>query len=669
MQRQSGGQDGGGLKLSSRNFQICLALFVLLWITVDWAWSRQHTNPNTGIDTHFPAGGLASSAGSPSSVDNNLDDDDLDGLLSSPFGDDTGERPTAREREELIAELAERERLRKLERAQRREEERLALQEQKRLLEKRSDSAVELKELEVQVEALEKEAAQEAQEAQRRVGENEVRGSEERRRSKDRRRRQRLEADEEEESQRRRKLEEKEAVEEATEEEIKRRLQREQERAGSPLVEKEVEKRPAPRDRTVRPKETLPVLQSPTTCGHWNGRDYRQDPIWSNLRSESPGVLANCDIPCVWSPGKPANARYLDISSSRSCSHMQRFEQSMEAIYRGREWNRDGVIQSYPDLNSDVPAPYFSWAEYGFMEKLEPKTATAMAAAFISNCGSHARLEYLSALMKAGVTVDSFGSCLNNKKSMASGKGNWFKAKINELKKYKFAIAFENTMLTDYVTEKLFMSFIAGAVPIHMGIADVHKFGPSNRSIISTHDFKSPEKLAELLIYLDKNDAEYEKYLDWKWKGYSSEFQAMIDLSEKHSACRACVEAADRIREAVGDPHPSVRPYPEDNWSDVHYADEFFVKIRPRGDFWFKRLWLPFGVDAKSLHALVSKHFDIQPPRELFMIQTRKHPHILLNTTALVRRHVLEGAELEAIIITRPDFTYLQEWYPERYRP
>lgn len=67
-------------------------------------------------------------------------------------------------------------------------------------------------------------------------------------------------------------------------------------------------------------------------------------------------------------------------------------------------------------LSSDVPVGYFSWAEYDIMAPLQPKTESALAAAFISNCGArNFRLQALEALEKANIKIDSYGSCHRNR--------------------------------------------------------------------------------------------------------------------------------------------------------------------------------------------------------------------------------------------------------------
>lgn len=51
--------------------------------------------------------------------------------------------------------------------------------------------------------------------------------------------------------------------------------------------------------------------------------------------------------------------------------------------------------------------------------------------------------------------------------------GDWFRSKIETMRRYPFAIAFENSNAKDYVTEKLFGAFVAGSVPIHMGVGSL----------------------------------------------------------------------------------------------------------------------------------------------------------------------------------------------------
>ena len=72
-------------------------------------------------------------------------------------------------------------------------------------------------------------------------------------------------------------------------------------------------------------------------------------------------------------------------------------------------------------LSSDVPVGYFSWAEYDMMAPVQPKTGSAIAAAFISNCAAkNFRLQALVGLEQANIKIDSYGGCHRNR----DGKGD-----------------------------------------------------------------------------------------------------------------------------------------------------------------------------------------------------------------------------------------------------
>ena len=137
---------------------------------------------------------------------------------------------------------------------------------------------------------------------------------------------------------------------------------------------------------------------------------------------------------------------------------------------------------------------------------------------------------YVQELMKF-VKVDSYGKCLHNKdlpenlqdrlKTMMSP--DLFKV----LSQYKFMIVFENAICEDYITEKLWRTFKVSTVPIYKGSPSVMDWSPDNHSIILADKFSSPKELANYLKYLDGNDKEYERYLDFKTKGIHN--QELID--------------------------------------------------------------------------------------------------------------------------------------------
>lgn len=115
--------------------------------------------------------------------------------------------------------------------------------------------------------------------------------------------------------------------------------------------------------------------------------------------------------------------------------------------------------------------------------------------------------------------IDSYGPCLNNKPIPRHIDGF---TKLSSpsyyefLGKYKFQIAFENSLCRDYMTEKVFRSLYIGSVPVYLGSDAARDFMPTNYSIIMVEDFKSPKHLAQYLLELNKNDTLYNEYLRHK---------------------------------------------------------------------------------------------------------------------------------------------------------
>lgn len=106
--------------------------------------------------------------------------------------------------------------------------------------------------------------------------------------------------------------------------------------------------------------------------------------------------------------------------------------------------------------------------------------------------------------------IDSYGSLLNN--TGFSLRGSELD-KLNVLNEYKFTIAFESSIESGYITEKLIHPLSVGSIPIYSGGSRVKEFF-NNNSIINAADFETTEKLIDHIINIDNNEELYLSYIN-----------------------------------------------------------------------------------------------------------------------------------------------------------
>ena len=105
--------------------------------------------------------------------------------------------------------------------------------------------------------------------------------------------------------------------------------------------------------------------------------------------------------------------------------------------------------------------------------------------------------------------------------------------KIKLLSHYKFYLAFENSPIDDYVSEKIFEGLLAGTVPVYRGAASIHKFMPGKDSFIDANSL-SPKELADLLQSYISNEQKYQSFFAFKQRPISQEFIEMTQRSYVH---------------------------------------------------------------------------------------------------------------------------------------
>ena len=204
------------------------------------------------------------------------------------------------------------------------------------------------------------------------------------------------------------------------------------------------------------------------------------------------------------------------------------------------------MLMSY-HLTSDFPTPNHPMpsltAPVPFNEK------KGIMATF-SNC-ERVRTKYMGELMKY-VKVDSYGSCLQNTQGLVRRYGKAFKDEKTRLaRQYKFSLVFMNQDCEYFVDDRLYHALTSGSVPVYMGTDKVDEFMPGNlrTSIIKVKDFQTPKHLADYLTYLSHNETAYNKYLEWKYKGFGDISDTVIGkfwLGKKDIHCNICRKVSQK---------------------------------------------------------------------------------------------------------------------------
>ena len=139
----------------------------------------------------------------------------------------------------------------------------------------------------------------------------------------------------------------------------------------------------------------------------------------------------------------------------------------------------------------------------------------------VSNAGGSPERNRFFHLLSEYKQVDSGGRFENNIGGPVSNKKEF-------IKKYKFNIAFENSIRDGYTTEKIMEPMLVNSLPIYWGNKQVG-LDFNRSSFIDASDYPSLEALVERIVELDINDDEYLSilsepwlntinYLDWKEK-------------------------------------------------------------------------------------------------------------------------------------------------------
>ena len=162
---------------------------------------------------------------------------------------------------------------------------------------------------------------------------------------------------------------------------------------------------------------------------------------------------------------------------------------------------RFGACKRRVDSRYDLPSDFLS-------------TKTGLVLWHVSDCRTQSKRERYIGGLRRFISVDIFGSCSGKEfpNRLRLGMEDMPGEIVRQLNKYKFYLAFENSLCKDYITEKAFkiLQDDVHVVPIVMGNASYADILPPG-SYIDAGKY-SPQQLAEYLTKLNQNDHLYREF-------------------------------------------------------------------------------------------------------------------------------------------------------------
>ncbi|KAH9588873.1 Glycosyl transferase family 10 [Trypanosoma melophagium] len=146
--------------------------------------------------------------------------------------------------------------------------------------------------------------------------------------------------------------------------------------------------------------------------------------------------------------------------------------------------------------------------------------------------------------------------------------------KLCVFRKYKYAMAPENSREKDYVTEKVYHALLSGAIPLYWGAPNIDDFLPSGRrSVVEVERFipgqlgdaeaaakvwddgaGAFQKLGEFLQHLETDDAAVKQLLAWRHVKRAEEWgeNFLDNMYHTDPICALCAEAREKRRKVEG---------------------------------------------------------------------------------------------------------------------
>lgn len=218
----------------------------------------------------------------------------------------------------------------------------------------------------------------------------------------------------------------------------------------------------------------------------------------------------------------PLSSEHLDVSQFNNLFNWTmtyRLDSDIQLLY--------GRVKKRSLVNSDIATT--------------PRTynKTGKVVWMATHCSTYSRREEYVYQLSQFIPVDVYGQCGNlncpwNDKDWLSEPQCY----EHLGSRYKFYLSFENTICTDYVTEKFFNILQTDMIPVVMGAADYKSIAPPH-SYIDALQFKGPQELADYLKQIDRDDRLYAEYFRWKDKFV---VESGVNQMARYAFCDLCAK-------------------------------------------------------------------------------------------------------------------------------
>ena len=309
-------------------------------------------------------------------------------------------------------------------------------------------------------------------------------------------------------------------------------------------------------------------LHCPKTCVLFETTDNRR------MLSKADVVIFNFRMaPAAAAPSlRPPGTVYILTSMEAPVSE----ERPPPAVL-----NRFNFFWSYR-RSLPLSSTYFHMINLTYADLLRPavpfrKRRKTPLATLISNCHTRSgRTAFNAALMKF-MEVHNYGGCLHNKEPPAHIKklnqqSHEAGRKMEELlAEYVFYLSLENSICTDYITEKLGRSFRFGTLPIVASVnnvfPDYSKMTPNEHTVINILSFKTVQEVAQRLKEITSKEKLFDFYLSYRKErpeDWPLAFRQSLNAQTQEDGCPLCKLSANFLDKNARTKMAEQKPDPVD---------------------------------------------------------------------------------------------------------